>query len=273
MQKIRCETVDALEDIIVQQLKTGGADEIALAQRIERNEVEVADISIGSLPRNLQGAWKAYEDTVLAFAFRFFVQETNGANGELKFSFPFTDGTLGLTIGTENGLQRIGERKFTIAETVSELSNEVDCSDTSKKQGGNIFYPISGEIGMYEVLNTFFNISRSVTTVNAYTDRIEFTTTISGSVSPSIELSRADLTNASAKVSAGRVDTHQLLFTVDVDDGKSFQVINREQILRLPSPSRASTENRKARAIRTLEQEQFLINNDEVKNIILSNPQ
>lgn len=273
MQKIRCETVTALEAIILEQLNSGGQSLKEIASRVEADRLHLSQIETSELPKDLRRAWEAYKNTVLAFAFTFFAQEDNGANGEVKLSFPFTDGTVGLTLGTQNSLRRIGERKFTIAETVDELSDNKTCANDQSDEEKNFVYPISGNIGMYEVLNSFFNISNSVSTVHEYTDRISFTTNISGSVSPSIELSRADLTNASATVSAGRIDTHQLLFTVNLgEEGRRFQVFEDLPAGRVVQNVPATTTEMKARAMQTLRREQYLINNDELKNIILSSP-
>lgn len=264
VQHIRCETAKALKTIIIQSLQENGEpDAIKLSNRLRDDRQKLSEIETKDLSAHYQKLWNSYKSVVLAYAFTFQIKEQNKAKGGLKFSFPFTAASLALDISSDNTFDRLGERKFTIAETIDQLGDSDVCLVFQiKDRGKHVIYPISGNVGMYEVLSNFYRVSRSVNTMRKFTDRIEYTTTISGNLNPKLTInSGSDLSEVSGELKAERKDVHQLLFTVELSKGGQsfFFPTAPGQPSKTPRPDSPAVARAKEQAVRNLEEAQQTI--------------
>jgi hypothetical protein len=82
----------------------------------------------------------------------------------------------------------------------------------------NLLYPITGSIGLREVMKTFIAISEQGGGKDSFVDTLTFTTTISGSVSPSLKLKSVPhsfrLVSAGGTASADRTDLHKVTISL-----------------------------------------------------------
>jgi hypothetical protein len=120
---------------------------------------------------------------------------------------------LGYDIGDKK--QRFSERTIKIAATFGELYR-LECLGEASANHEVLTkkYPIQGSIGLDEVFNSYIDIGKNGkfdTGGESYTDTIRFTTSINGSIKPSVTLAKAGRTiTAEADLTATRKDVHEL---------------------------------------------------------------
>jgi len=148
----------------------------------------------------------ALADTMLAIAyeFTFTIDENNNAKGDLNGQIPFlTKGSsFQLLVNADSEQQRSSRRNFRILDSFDEL-RKADCSPQTLEK--NSAYPIAGEIGIYEVVTTFAKLSTVASVklpkppsgaeplngvVFRFADKLKFTTTLSGGVTPTLTLAK-----------------------------------------------------------------------------------
>jgi len=164
-----------------------------------------------------------YKTAAIAYDFRFTVTENNRGSGAAAFLFPFTNGRFSLNVAGGEDKQRIGVRNFQVVETFAELKKE-DCS--VQATSANYRYPITGVVGLEEVIGTFVKLNDQKLLEQAkgpgasYVDALEFATLIRGSVEPAVELApvadRFRLASARATFAADRMDVHRLTLSLSI---------------------------------------------------------
>jgi hypothetical protein len=165
-----------------------------------------------------------------------------------------------LTIGTggSDNKERQSERKVNLVVTFEDLHG-LDCTDAPPQAGRirSLQYPIKGKIGVEEVIAQYLRLLDRARTdqegehseevggkfktifanTDAYTDTLQFTTTLSGSISPSIVLNPTlrEQFNGSFGVSGSREDVHivsiSLKETTSGESDKDTDKITRVQIV------------------------------------------
>jgi hypothetical protein len=193
---------------VIEKLATIRAQDPALADTIER-----------------------YSATAIAYGFEFHITENNNNSASALFSIPFvaakapTDrGSFSLGLSGGANLTREAERSIKMVENFKELA-ALDCSQ-AVQQRANLLYPITGSIGMAEVIKTFLKLGESgvggptpTTGADAtFSDHVTFTTKLQGKVTPTIALAPLHdsfrLVNATASIGAERTDVHDMLVTL-----------------------------------------------------------
>jgi hypothetical protein len=164
-----------------------------------------------------------YDTAAIAYQFDFITTENNKASGGATFTMPFTNGKFTLALGAGEDKQRVGDRAFLMVESFKELRKE-DCSIQATRE--NWRYPITGIVGMEEIISTFVKLTElgflenATDKVASFVDTLDFTTTIRGNVDPTIELNPVTdsfrLTKATASFSADRTDRHKLILSLSV---------------------------------------------------------
>jgi len=175
------------------------------------------------------------KNTAIGYDFTFDIDEDNNAtNGKLKFERPgFRDGSNTTWEFTGSSTRkRKNKRVFRIVERLEKL-NAANCSEGATR--ANWVYPITGAVGMGEVLRTYIGLERltdfgtglkSDSTV--FSEELEFTTEFGGGVTPTLELAtiagKFRLTNATIFAEAKRKDIHSLTVALakegELDDPK-----------------------------------------------------
>ena len=161
----------------------------------------------------------------IAMQFRFDILETNVAKVDGSYKFPVQAGalTMGFAAGTNN--KRKGERAVGVSTTFEDLL-KVDCvlAHVPSRRRATM-YPITGNIGIRELMHQYLVISGSATlaqsagTVGAtkqFTDRIVFTTKINAGLTPKLELSPTPVHKVAlnAELSGEREDIHEVIVDV-----------------------------------------------------------
>ncbi|MCA0032651.1 hypothetical protein [Mesorhizobium sp. B263B2A] len=150
----------------------------------------------------------------------------------------------GFSLGLQGSFdrQRGNERSFTVTDNFGNLINKTDaryCKD--KIVEANVVYPIAGKVGMeravddFLVLALFGNLagsdSKDVTAVKGpptMVDQLEFKTTVSGTVNPSVTFSPGGpdfhISEAALGVTNSRTDTHKLTVGLYLDTSGVKQI-------------------------------------------------
>jgi hypothetical protein len=158
-------------------------------------------------------------NAAIAYEFTFDINELNHASGMVTFTQPFLTGgqfTLGAGAGVEG--ERNAHRNFRVVDMFSDL-RALDCSPEMLQK--NWVYPMTGDIGVYEVVSTFArlqsiaHLENPVGEMFVFGDTLTFTTTFMGSLTPSVALNAVTdkflLTAASADLHGHRTDMHEVI--------------------------------------------------------------
>ena len=201
-----------------------------------------------------------FEKNTAAFQFEFLITEDNNVSSTASAVWPITLGafvgtfTLGYDVGDKR--QRLAERKVKLISSFGELvrfkCEGISSSDRLRRLPGR--YPMTGNIGLEEVILDYIlykedEAGKFKTGGESYTDKIQFTTTVNGSIKPGIDIARkpGPTVKASAVLDGSRKDVHQLTIFLappggdDKSDAVQQVVITqmpavrvRTEILRLP---------------------------------------
>ena len=125
------------------------------------------------------------------------------------------------------------------------VGREKECANVDKP-GKNWVHPITGSIGLAEVVHTYTRLVGNNEKVGEFSDELEYTIKVFGSASPSVSLNNLEpkklrLASASARLSANRTDIHRVKVAfVDVRTAPAA-------ILKLRRARRAARKRRLAR--------------------------
>ncbi|MEM7215347.1 MAG: hypothetical protein AAF423_07365 [Pseudomonadota bacterium] len=168
--------------------------------------------------------FKKYATAVIGMEFILNTTEDNNANsGVAMFQFPSANNAQ-LSLNGKFERQRQSQRRFRNVESLDTLASadfgitldkKQSCSDPSSKhetvkRTENYVYPITGSIGMEEILIAYSNLVEFAELQSEFSDELTFTTTVQGGADPSITLGGSNLREASVKLSNQRIDKHQL---------------------------------------------------------------
>ena len=235
IRNIRCEARDEFIRQVARLLSRSGSAAVRAANPeniIDRPE------SIKTHDPVIAGTVAKFTVSAIGYSFKFNITETNNNSASLSFSLPFIAsnppadrGNFGLGLSGGIHQKRDANREITMVESFLELAH-LDCTKASEPPA-NLLYPITGTIGMNEVIATFLQLGTSGAGVSKpgqtalniehpgepqFTDTLTFTTDIGVGATPKIVLGPVgqafQLTEASADLSAGRRDFHELVVTL-----------------------------------------------------------
>jgi hypothetical protein len=224
---IRCESRLAIQDKAIAMLRKYGESNnnpkpIAFAADLEKSRGLVWKLDPRTLDRDERIFFNKYIETAIAYEFTFDITEANKLDPALSPVGLITGGTVGINLLAGNDLTRQSTRRFALSENFEEvLSNDkLRCLESYLPP--NFQYPMTGRIGMQELIDTFIDLNqdKDLATLDSsprvFADTLMFTTTVSGSLQPHIEIAAvgtrwglASPTNISA--SASRSDVHKLI--------------------------------------------------------------
>jgi hypothetical protein len=152
----------------------------------------------------------------IAYEFEFTINETNNASADATFTHPFRKGessSVALSGGVNK--KRDAIRNLRVVDTAQDIENS-RCGKGDLEK--NWVYPISGDVGVYEIVSTFVQLQRADNPQGAevftFSDKLFFITFFSGGVAPRITLTpisgKTKVTSAGVDLSASRRDTHKL---------------------------------------------------------------
>jgi hypothetical protein len=161
-----------------------------------------------------------YRTASVAYEFTFDITEDDNASADGTWGLPYTlGGAFSLSANGKFNRNRNTNRNFKIVDSFEELYN-TRCNVPPQPE--NLIYPISGEIGIYEVVKTFIKLQQvqnpKAGEVFTFADTLKFTTTLSAGVQPKLVISpfpdRFRLAGANGDFNASRVDIHQVVVTM-----------------------------------------------------------
>jgi hypothetical protein len=241
VKKIRCEARNALKENLISWLTNPKAH----ANPVPAREIGQA-LEDGSLP--LEGFYRKaeisrlgareksniqmFQRTAVAYDFTFDITEMNNLDPTVNLTRPLRNQTFSAAIGANFDRMRENTRTFTISDTFNGLFTKIPknyCDNIT--EGKNYLYPVTGTIGVDEMIRTFValtlfgDLSSEQTSpaddANAASppptmgDTLRFTTTLALSPSPSITLTpigtALQISSASLMATASRMDMHEVI--------------------------------------------------------------
>ena len=261
VEKIKCESRSALDVMSVRYFRQAGTSKAHnWANRLERDQLKTRDI-LGRFPNDLSlmsrkekrelilkygldqkglELFSTIKTTSIVFDFTFNITETNDNSINVEFRYPFLNPAGLFTLGLNGGkkLVRKAERKFKITTTAEALAQEgLDDKycDNMQAQHENLIYPITGKIGMEEVVTTFIELQLGISTpqnAKELTDTLTFTTTLSATATPKISLDpitdqKFRLASAEGTFGETRVDIHKVAVAIGFGTNTSTQGLDK----------------------------------------------
>jgi hypothetical protein len=169
-----------------------------------------------------------FNKAAIGYAFSFDITEDNSATAGFTLTKQLS-GIKKFTLGLDSGeasLKREAKRKFTLVDTFEQLK-KLKCGQ-NPPAGGPLspLYPITGNIGLEEVIGTFIDIESKAVVYDPldgkiggqstdFSDTLTFTTTLkTGTLAPELVLNPVShalrLTDIKAGFSADRIDVHEV---------------------------------------------------------------
>ena len=205
----------------------------------------------------------------IAYGFTFNALEKNGLSGGLGFTFPVMPAgkwILGIDAGVSR--HREGESVVDLGEILGNL-NEADCSQRPPSAHG---YPITGKVGLKEVIDRFVAINALEGVLQKkFTRSLRYELRVNGGIKPSVNVipAKGHIRDGNLNLSAERQDVHKLLIalvpptktvvrTPAPKDGNQRKLAPRFAPRSAPSAGPASIE----RALQALDAERRLRNDE-----------
>lgn len=208
VRSMRCETKHAVRDRIARELDAVGITGLAPERVLDPENLA----SIRKASPKLAAKLLAYGASSIAYRFEFSISETNDLGGSLGLKIPFTTSAFELAASGETKRAREGVRRFETVETFADLA-KLHCQDFTVRDK-NQLYPITGSIGMTKAVTTFVDLTEFGGTKGEFTDTLTFTTTLSGSIKPTLTLSPVPnsfrVVSATGEVGGSRSDKHMV---------------------------------------------------------------
>lgn len=167
------------------------------------------------------------DQTVVGVDLKLNMDETNNASGgKLALLDPLSGGKFTLDLSGAAEKSRSNERNVRIIDTFTVLKRiAADKECNQQKQRANFLYPISGRIGVGEVVVSYWDV-KGLTTYNpntsaegaAFSDKLVFKTKLSAGLKPTISITSGPahlhLSDFSIDGQVVREDKHQLTITL-----------------------------------------------------------
>jgi hypothetical protein len=251
VQKIRCEVRDSLRSFVIGALKR--SDPIVAADLKSGKRSFDSDFS-KQLTQDGSATLQRYEKSALAYEFVFDMTENNTAGGNIGVASILSRGPLTFTASAGAAKTRRNKRNFRIVDSFGRLVRTLPdriCENIEK--GENAAYPITGTIGMSEVIKTFLDLNQSGNLSGAQiptlAETLEFTTRLDVAAGGGVKLEalgrKTRVSDAALSASAFREDKHNLTITVSLPmpgekdrpatifEKRAFDELERQRILEI----------------------------------------
>jgi hypothetical protein len=213
VRSIRCEMKLGVVDVVQRLLDKEAGINVDTRSLLTRSGRHAAISS--TPPQVIESFLKEYGKVGVAYDFEFDIKEHNHAEAGFGFKLPYTS-PAALDLGASALLDKIraGKRTFSSQETFGDILDRKDWCENFKVRDKNLVYPITGSIGLRTVVKTFVALSEQGGGKESFVDTLSFTTTISGSITPTLKLNPVSnsfrLVSAGGNLSADRTDLHKI---------------------------------------------------------------
>ena len=225
---IRCEARTAIKRAIIDYFRKVNLTEFV--DQLDQNllPLEQLDLHLREMPATVRTNIIKYEPAAITYDFTFDITEQNTVAAELDFVNLLSHGTFSMPSKGTSDLQRQTVRLFRVNDTFGELIQLRSSRCTEDGSPENFVYPVSGSIGLREMIETFVDLNefqrltgaKDTDTVPTMTDTFNFQTTINGSVSPQVTLTPLNhlfnVSGASLTASALRKDIHKVIVAMSL---------------------------------------------------------
>jgi hypothetical protein len=225
---IRCETRLAIQDKAIELLlayKDGQHQpSINLAKSLKTQRGQVWNIDPRMLTTQEERAfYNRYIQTGIAYDFTLDITEDNRGALLADPVRLITNGVAGIGLDASGEFSRNNARRFIMSDTFAKLLDDKRLDrDCGVDRAPNFAYPIAGRIGMKELISTFVDLNedQSLQTLDSgsrvFADTMTFLTTLTGSVSPHVEITplgnRWGLASPTSLAAfAQRIDKHMVV--------------------------------------------------------------
>lgn len=217
VQKIRCEVRDSLRFYTTKFIAEVHPE---LAAGLRAGTIDYATFNRKRLHPKVDEILQRYEKTAIAYEFVFDMTENNTAVGSLAFGSVLARGPLTVSTGAGSDKTRRNKRNFRIIDTFEKLTRLLPnriCDAIEK--GENAAYPITGSLGMGELIGTFLDLNQSGNlsgdkNIPTLSDTIEFTTIFNAGASGGLKLEplgrHLRVTDSAIAIGAKREDKHNM---------------------------------------------------------------
>ena len=210
IHNIRCEARDAVKAAVQNLLRSSHSP---IVRAIDPEDALEKINKIRRYDRKVGQLIDKYKSTAIGYSFIFEITENNNASQtSANFILPWSSSSFSLGLSGGVSKHRLGNRKVGVVETFEEL-DALNCSHASRPKK-KLLYPITGSVGMAEIINSFLRLAESVGSNKKFSDTLTFTTEVSGNADPTVELKpvndRFRLKDASGKFSVTRKDVHKM---------------------------------------------------------------
>lgn len=204
--------------------------------------------------------------------------ENNDSTFQGSFGKSFSRGLFTLDFAAGNKRKRQNKRVFTIADSFDDLLlrlGDERCASYANLEE-NWAYPITGRVGLDEVVATFLAITYEVNLgfkedkERQFVETLTFRTEFYGSVEPKITLTPISdefgLRNKSGQLRADRIDEHEVAVSIVLPDEAEAKLASRPKprvAARRAEPT-AGAAATKERALQNLREERFLDTQEEI---------
>lgn len=223
VQRIRCETRDALAALLGERLRRSNMPELAeVLTRTKQFDFSL----VPRLDPDTRQVFETYGGATIGYQFDFEMAEVNNAGVGVGLTFPMVRGPLNLPLSASNNRERSNTRSFRILDRVRELLTTMkpEFCDSHGHSRPDYMYPITGQIGMEDQIRLFYSLTQSANLagnnnrVPTLSETLEFTTKISAAAKPRIELARlgngAQFSGASGDFEGRREDIHKVIIVM-----------------------------------------------------------
>ncbi|MER2251507.1 hypothetical protein ABS772_16445 [Methylorubrum podarium] len=239
-EKIKCETRTALKRIVLDVIRDPRSDG-AKSNASAANDIEKDDSILKNknyfrrLSRDTRAALEKYDGAAIGFDFTFTMTENNSLQGNLNLLSTLGRGTDGLNFGASNTRERKNIENFRITKILSDFFQpNLRCDNYHG--ASNYIYPISGEIGIYEILKRFFDLNEggdlgisSTDKTSLYAVTVTFTTSFTGSVNPKITIipigKAYGIPDAGITAAATRSDIHTVIIALSLPPDRTVNFV------------------------------------------------
>ena len=208
----------------------GDIPRVSTADIVQRIRCEAQE-GLRSFPSDDPRVKQIIRGTNIGYEFSFVITEDKvGPSGQVKFDRPdSTGGSFVLDVRPSAELKRMNTRGFILLEDLTKV-NSMNCSPEAAR--ANWVYPITGETGMAEVIQTYIRLqmlaglSPADTTFpnilpTVFSDALVFTTNWSAGTAATLQLNTVAgsfrLEKASLTGTASRNDTHNVTVALAYD--------------------------------------------------------
>ena len=168
-----------------------------------------------SILKVIPGPGHPLMDTVIVYEFEFELTENNDASVGGAFVIPINWGALTIGYSAGGARERQTTQKVKFADEFNEIV-KLDCGPLPRR---NYKYPITGAIGLITTFENYVTMAHAKKgdDLQDFTDEIKFTTTLSASLKPSVELAPrvGRKISVDAELSVQRKDQHKVVLGFD----------------------------------------------------------